>query len=59
MDPSSIEFGITMSNDLKKQFNKTESVILSTNDVPGQTAALIPIMLKNNVRVCPVPPLHR
>lgn len=30
---SSIEFGITMSNDLKKQFNKTESVILSTNDV--------------------------
>ncbi|KAK8811442.1 hypothetical protein WA158_003176 [Blastocystis sp. Blastoise] len=51
MDPSSIEFGIRMSNDLKTHFHQEPSIIFSTNDVPGQTAGIIPIMLKNNITV--------
>ena len=48
---SLVDFGIKMSNDLKRQFNMTESIIISDNDVPGQSASLIPIMLKNGIRV--------
>ena len=30
---SLVDFGIKMSNDLKRQFNMTESIIISDNDV--------------------------
>lgn len=53
---SSIQFGIQMSNDLKRRFNKPDSRFISQNDVrsaplphpqvPGTTAAAIPILKK-------------
>ena len=56
---SSIQFGIHMSNQLKKRFNKEESHFISQNDVsstplsylqvPGTTSAAIPILKKNGI----------
>ena len=49
MDESSIQFGIHMSNELRKRFNKPESHFISQNDVPGTTSAAIPILKKNGI----------
>lgn len=46
---SSIRFGIELSNDLKRRFNKTESHFISQNDVPGTTVSALPIFRKNGI----------
>ena len=52
---SSIRFGIQMSNDLKRRFNKTESHFISQNDVPGTTVSALPILRKNGIYAFHIP----
>jgi len=50
MDPDLIEFGLQMTHDLDKRFNKQPKTVLSQRDVPGMTVNVLPILKRNGIK---------